>query len=133
MLDNLNIDLDLLKFENSFVMDIRGKQQTKHCVCIPIEENDLYISKNEQTGRAKAAYVHLTAWKSQEEKFGQTHYVKQAMSKEWREAHTKEELKARAILGNGKPAQFENNNAAQSVNAPTQIFDPNNGIDDLSF
>lgn len=133
MLDNLNIDLDLLKFENSFVMDIRGKQQTKRCVCIPIEENDLYISKNEQTGRAKAAYVHLTAWKSQEEKFGQTHYVKQAMSKEWREAHTKEELKARAILGNGKPALFENNNAAQSVNAPTQILDPNNGIDDLPF
>ena len=128
-MENLNIDLNLLKFDNAFVMDIQGKTVTKRCVCIPIEENDIYVSKDEATGKAKAAYMHVTAWVSKEEKFGQTHYVRQSLSKEYKEAHP-EESKSKPIVGNGSPVQIQNN-AAQSVSAPTMPF--SEGNDDLPF
>lgn len=131
-IENLNIDLDLLKFDKSFIIDIPGKSAVKRCVCIPIEDNDLYISKDDVTGKAKAAYLHLTAWKSREEKFGQTHYVRQSLSEDYKKAHTPEELKAKPILGNGKPAQVPNNNAANSVSAPT-MAPVDGGADDLPF
>ncbi len=67
-MEHLNIDLNLLKFDNAFIRDIQGRAATKRCVCIPIEDNDIFISKDDATGRAKAAYLHLTAWKSQEER-----------------------------------------------------------------
>lgn len=102
-MDNLNIDLNLLKFENAFITDIQGKKEVKRCVCIPVAENDIFVSVDQQTGRAKAAYLHMTAWKSREEKYGQTHYITQSFSKEYREAHPNMERKP--ILGNGKPVE----------------------------
>lgn len=131
-IENLNINLDLLKFDKSFIMDIPGKFMMKRCVCIPIDDNDLYISKDEATGKAKAAYLHLTAWKSREEKFGQTHYILQSFSEDYRKQHTPDEMKAKPIIGNGKPAQVPNNNAANTVNAPT-MAPVEDGIDDLPF
>lgn len=130
--EHLNIDLDLLKFDKSFVMDIQGKTSTKRCVCIPIEENDIYITKDENTGKAKGAYMHMTAWKSREEKFGQTHYIRQSFSEEFKKQFTAEELKQRPILGNGKPVQLQNGNAAQSVEVPTAPFN-DSATDDLPF
>jgi len=131
-IENLNIDLDLLKFDKSFIMDIPGKAAVKRCVCIPIEDNDIYVSKDDATGKAKAAYLHLTAWKSSEEKFGQTHYVRQSLSQEFKDNHSSEEIKQRPILGNGKPVQMKSNNAANSVSAPT-MSPMDNGTDDLPF
>lgn len=130
-MENLNIDLNLLRFENAFVMDIQGRQVTKRCVCIPIEDNDIFVSKDEMTQKAKGAYVQLTAWESREERFGQTHYIKQSFSKEYKEAHL-EEVKNRPILGNGKPVQIVNNNAAQSVQVANMPFNPSND-NDLPF
>ena len=51
---NLNIDIDLLKFANASVLSIQGQKQVKKCVVIPVEDNDIYVSADEQTGRAKA-------------------------------------------------------------------------------
>lgn len=130
-MDNLNIDLDVLKLDGAFVADIKGKSSTRRCVCIPIEENDIFVSKEEQTGKPKAAYLHLTAWKMQEERYGQTHYIRQSLSKEFREQFP-DKVKDRPIIGNGKPAQVINNNAYKSVDVPTQAVDTN-GYDDLPF
>ncbi len=130
-MENLNIDLDVLKFDGAFIMAIKGKATTKRCVCIPIEENDIYVSKDDATGKPKAAYVHLTAWKAKEERFGQTHYVKQSLSKEFKEKYP-DKAKDRLILGNGKPADVPNNNAAASVNVPAWEADLNSA-NDLPF
>ena len=128
-MEHLNIDLNLLKFDNAFIRDIQGRAATKRCVCIPIEDNDIFISKDDATGRAKAAYLHLTAWKSQEERYGETHYVKQSLSKEYKKAHP-EESKNKPILGNGKPTDMPNNNAANTIQTGTVPFDES---DDLPF
>ena len=122
-MENLNIDLNLLKFTNAGVLTIKGRETSKKCVVIPVEDNDIFISMDEQTGRAKAAYLHLTAWKSQEEKYGQTHYVTQNLSQEYKDAHQNEERKP--ILGNAHPVQLQNNNMAQEVNAPSVQVDAN--------
>lgn len=129
-IENLNIDIDLLKFDSACVVTLKGKSSTKRCVAIPIEDNDIYVSADEQTGKAKAAYLHLTAWKSREERFGQTHYVTQSLSQEYKEAHP-EASQNKPILGNGKPVKIESNNAAGTVNAPNVPLEENN--DDLPF
>ena len=128
-MESLNIDIDLLKFTNAGIVSIQGRGEVKKCVVIPIEDNDIYVSAEEQTGKARAAYLHLTAWKSREEKFGQTHYVTQSLSQEYKEAHHNEER--RPILGNGKPVQMQSNNAASTVDAPYAQTD--NAPDDLPF
>lgn len=128
MTGNLNIDIDLLKFANAGVLSIQGRGQVKKCVVIPIEDNDIYVSADEQD-KAKAAYLHMTAWKSKEEKFGQTHYVTQSLSKEYKEKHPNEER--RPILGNGRPVEIQSNNAAQAVEAP--FVQTNEAPNDLPF
>lgn len=120
-IENLNIDIDLLKFSNAGILSIQGRGEVKKCVVIPVEDNDIYVSADEQTGRAKSAYLHLTAWKSREEKFGQTHYVTQNLSQEYKEAHQGEERKP--ILGNGKAFGNQDNNAASTVSAPFAQYD----------
>lgn len=128
-IENLNIDIDLLKLANTGVVTLEGKSGKKKCIVIPIEDNDIFVSADEQ-GRAKAAYMHLTAWKSREERYGQTHYVKQSFSKEFREAHA--DMEKSPILGNGSPVQTKDNNAAQTVAAPEVAVSVNND-DDLPF
>lgn len=119
-IENLNIDIDLMKFANAGVVSIQGRGEVKKCVVIPIEDNDIYISADEQTGKAKAAYLHLTAWKSKEEKYGRTHYITQNLSEEFKDAHKDEER--RPILGNGSPVQPKAN-AVQNVDAPFAQYD----------
>lgn len=113
-MENLNIDLNLLKFDNAFISDIKGREMTKRCVCIPVGENDIYVSVDEATNKPKGAYLHLTAWARKEEKFEQTHYVVQSLSKEYREANP-EAAKKKPILGNGKPVQSQSSTSAQNA------------------
>lgn len=119
---NLNIDINLLKLTNAGILTVKGKTATKKCVVIPIEENDIYVSVDE-VGKPKAAYLHLTAWESKEEKYGQTHYVTQNLSQEYKDAHPEEERKP--ILGNGRRMQQQTN-----TNAVESLFAPNANIED---
>lgn len=97
---NLNIDLNLLKLEKACILSVQGKFETKKGVFIPIEDNDIYVSV--EGDKPKAAYLSVTAWESREEKFGQTHYVKQSFSKQFRESVGEETIKTKPIIGNGK-------------------------------
>ena len=97
---NLNIDLNLLKLEKACILSVQGKFETKKGVFIPIEDNDIYVSV--EGDKPKAAYLSVTAWESREEKFGQTHYVKQSFSKQFRESAGEETIKNKPIIGNGK-------------------------------
>lgn len=97
---NLNIDLNLLKLEKACILSVQGKFETKKGVFIPIEDNDIYVSV--EGDKPKAAYLSVTAWESREEKFGQTHYVKQSFSKQFRESVGEETIKNKPIIGNGK-------------------------------
>lgn len=99
------------------------------CLVIPIEENNIFISTDENN-RPKAAYLDLTAWELKNPKYEETHMIKQSLSKEIREKMTDEEKKAMPILGGLKPANFEAQNEASTCDAP---FAQAQDLSDLPF
>ena len=124
-MSNLQGSIDLLKLQRTGIATIRGVK----CRCIPIRENDIYVSVDENL-KAKSAYLGLSIFERREVgKYGDTHNVRQSFSKDFREAAGKDELDRRPYLGNMKPLIIENKNGAGSVDAPTT----NTEEDDLPF
>ena len=77
---NLTGSIDLLKLEKTGIATIKNKK----CVIIPIEENDLYVSMDENL-KAKSVYLGLNVNERREpSQFGKTHYCKQSLSKQYR-------------------------------------------------
>lgn len=119
---NLNIDINLMKLSRVGVASIHGVK----CVVIPAEENDIFISQDEQTGKAKGAHLHLSAWENKNgvSQYGDTHYIKSSYSKEFREANP-EFVKNSPIIGNARPMQTQGNGVS-TVQAPNV----DNSLDD---
>ena len=121
-MSNLVVKLQLNSLKNVFVKDFQGKTETKRCICIPIDDNDLFISEK------GSVYLDLLAWENNKLKDGKTHLVKQSISKKRREWMSDDELKSQPILGDVKP--LEN----QSKDLPTTDMSVvNNYDDDLPF
>lgn len=95
------LDINLLKLDKACILSVQGKQAKVKGVFIPIQENDIFIKVDENL-KAKGAYLSLTAWESREDRFGKSHFIKQNFSRDYRAAHTEEELKQKPILGNGR-------------------------------
>lgn len=100
---NLNGSIDLLKLSRAAVTTINSLQ----CVVIPITENDIYVTKDQQTGKAKSAYLSFSAWENKggANQYGNTHYIKQSFSKDFRE-RLGDKIKEKPFLGNAKPINF---------------------------
>ena len=115
---NLTGSIDLLKLEKAGIATIRNKK----CIVIPIEENDLYVSMGDDL-KAKAIYLGININERREpSKYGETHYCKQSLSKEYQEAHKSEsEAKGKIYIGGLKPSKFlGSSNAIASVEAPNE-------------
>lgn len=129
---NYQVKQNLLRYNNAFVMTIKGKSSQKQCVCIPIEDNYLYVSADDNL-KPKAVYSDINANQYEDGKspYGDTHYLRLSVPKEIREKMTDEEKKAIPYLGNMKPSQIP---AKQSdeVNTPTYSV-PEDDLDDLPF
>ena len=120
---------NLLKFKNSCIVSVKGKSETKRGVFIPIDDNNLFISADENL-KPKGAYIDFTAWENQQPgKYGDTHSIRKSLAKEVRERMTDDELKAVPYFGNMKPYTLEN--AAKTVEAPSAQVDE--GLEDLPF
>lgn len=127
---NFNAKLNLMKLSRAGIMQIQGRGEVLRCLVIPVEENHIFVSTDEQTNRPKSAYLDLTAWELQNPKYEETHMIKQSLPKEVREQMTEEQKKAMPVLGGLKPVIFEQHNAAGDCNAPfAQVGD----VDDLPF
>lgn len=124
-----NGKLNLLKLKRAGVMQIPGRTEVLRCLVIPIEENNIFISTDENN-RPKAAYLDLTAWALKNPKYEETHMIKQSLPKEVREKMTDEEKKAMPILGGLRPANFEALNGASTCDAP---FAQAQDLNDLTF
>jgi hypothetical protein len=88
-------------------------------IFIPIAANDLFFSET-----SKAVYLDLVAFEMKVQgKNGETHIVKQSLSKEKREKMTKEEQNAMPILGNIK-AEAGGGGYTETINnpAPDEIW-----------
>lgn len=115
---NLQGSIDLLKLEKAGIATIKNKK----CIVIPIEENDLYVSMDENL-KAKSVYLGLNINERREpSQFGKTHYCKQSLSRQYRETNkTEAEAKSKVYLGGFKPYEFEgSSNAVASVEAPNE-------------
>lgn len=128
-MDNFNAKLNLLKLKRAGVMQIQGRGEVLRCLVIPIEENNIFVSTDDNN-RPKAAYLDLTAWALQNPKYDETHMIKQSLPKEVREKMTDKEKKAMPILGGMRPVSFEVQNAATTCDAP---FAQTQNLDDLPF
>ena len=131
-MDNFQIKQNLLKFNNAFVMNIKGKSSSKMCVCIPIEDNHLFVSSDDNL-KAKAVYadVNVNQYEEGKSQYGDTHYLRLSVPKEIREKMTEEEKKAIPYLGNMKPSQIQQKQSAD-IESPTYSV-PEDDMDDLPF
>lgn len=127
---NFNAKLNLMKLSRAGIMQIQGRGEVLRCLVIPVEENHLFVSTDENN-RPKAAYLDLSAWEMQNPKYEETHFIKQSLPKEVREQMTEEQKKSQPILGGMKPIEIkplENN--AGTCDAPfAQVSD----MDGLPF
>lgn len=89
---NYSIKTDLLKVKGAFVTNIKGKSETKRCLCIPIDDSGLFLGK-------QGCYLNMTAIEMQNPQFSDTHCIKVSFDKEVYERMTEEERKSQPIIG----------------------------------
>lgn len=125
--------INLLRFKNAGAMTIQGRESAKRCVVIPIEDNHLFVSADDNF-KAKSVYADFIAWGNEQPgRYGDTHSIRQSLSKEIRDKMTKEELEAIPFLGNMKPYESPNQqNQSGDVNAPYVYAQPEE-LEDLPF
>ena len=104
-MEKFNTDIDLLKLKGAVVKNIKGKQATKMCIIIPIEDADLYAHVNGdlEVDRVKLNLAHFK--RNEVGQYGDTHLVKQSHGKFWNESHSDEDKKNEPILGSSKPME----------------------------
>ena len=113
---NFQGKLDFLKFKNSCVISVKGKTGEKKGVFVPIEDNGLFVTTDENN-KAKGAYFNFAVFENKQVgKYGDTHMIKQSIGKDTRSKMSDEEKRAIPILGNMKPMELQN--ASQAVEAP---------------
>lgn len=115
-------------------MPIKGKTGIiKQCVCIPIEDNHLFVSADENL-KAKAVYadINVNQYENGKSQYGDTHYLRLSVPKEVREKMTEEEKKAIPYLGNMKPSQLQQAQSAElPINGAYAV--PEEDLEDLPF
>ena len=128
---NLQGKINLLKLEKAGLVMVNGRSGAKLCVVIPVEENDIYVSRDESL-KPKGAYLSINAWQSNSEsgvdQYGNSHSVKQGFSREFRERMDEEEMRAKPFIGNLRPWERKE----QPITAPTAEASADE-YDDLPF
>lgn len=109
-----NGKIDLMKFKNAFAANIKGKTAIKKCVCIPIDDNYLYVGE-------KGVYVDLICREISEDKRKETttHIIAPSIPKEVYDAMTDEQKKSLPILGNLSEFQEPKMAITQTVEVDT--------------
>ena len=105
---NLNLKIDLLKIRGAKKMDIQGKTTTKPCIVIPIDRLrgtvvDSYVDREGVTRLLDGVYLNAVAYEMREPHNGNTHIIKESLSKEALQKSSEEDLRAMPIIGNIRP------------------------------
>lgn len=115
-MSNFQGKIDFLKLKNACVISVNGKSGAKKGVFVPIEDNDLFVTTDENN-KAKGAYFNFAVFENKQVgKYGDTHMIKQSIGKDARSKMSDEEKRSIPILGNMKPMELQN--ASQAVEAP---------------
>lgn len=135
-MSNLNIQIDLTKIPGAREMDIQGNKSTRRCVVIPID-NALGIVCNGYPSRTKEGLpterffadvkLNVVAIEYRQPRFGITHGLKPAYSKEVLERMTEEQVHNTPWCGTVKPWNLESKTADDTGDLPAaDDNDPNN-------
>ena len=115
-MSNFQGKIDFLKLKNACVISVNGKSGAKKGVFVPIEDNGLFVTTDENN-KVKGAYLNFAAFENKRVgKYGDTHMIKQSIGKDARSKMSEEEKRSIPILGNMKPMELQN--ASQAVEAP---------------
>lgn len=115
---NLTGSLDLMRLEGVGFKTIQGKTCAKRCLVIPVEDNEIFVTRDENLC-AKAAYYAMGVYQRQSvSEHGATHYAKPVVSKKFAEAFPElAEKRRKTYIGDFKPYVFEGGDAANKVQA----------------
>lgn len=120
-MENLNIKINLSKLNG--VVKIHSEKRNADYIAIPIKENFLYQGE-------KGTYLNLTAFQQKEEKFGDSHYVKNQIPSDVYNKMTDEEKRNQQILGSCKTFILEDKSLQEVDN---QEFVSLDGEKELPF
>lgn len=96
---NYRIKLNLLRLPGAFVSTLKGKSAQKRCLCIPIDEAQIFVGQ-------KGCYLDLSAWELRvANELGNSHYIKQRLSRQAYTAMSDEARRAMPIVGDMSPRQ----------------------------
>jgi hypothetical protein len=96
-MSNLSIKINLAKLAGAGLANLKGKSgTTKECIVIPVEDANLFIGE-------KGVYLDLTALEYREQKYDNTHFVKQSVPKDLYTGMSEEERNSQPIIGSVKP------------------------------
>ena len=104
-MSNLAIKINLTKISGAHLLDLQGKSGVKKCIVLPVDDCNLFVGE-------KGVYLDLTGIEYKEQKFDDSHFIKQSISKEVYSTMTKEQQDAIPICGGVKPIapkQIESN------------------------
>ena len=122
-MSNLSIKVNLTKIKGAALVNLQGKTSKKQCIVIPVEDAGLYVGD-------KGVYLNLTAIGYREQKYEDSHFIKQSVSKEDYDAMSEEDRNAQPICGGVKP-MIKQTNPMQPTG--DMSFDPSANGDDLPF
>lgn len=119
--------INLARLSNVGIMNVKGKNGSKKCVVIPIEDNDIFVKvakKTDMNGNKYTSKVFALGCeiyeKRETDQYGNTHYAKCSVSKNYIDSHSQEEVDARnkIYLGDFKPVEIPSSNQASTIHAP---------------
>ena len=132
---NFQGKLDFLKFKNSCVISVKGKTGEKKGVFVPIEDNGLFVTTDENN-KAKGAYFNFAVFENKQVgKYGDTHMIKPRVGKEIRAQMSEEDKRAIPIIGNMRPLDSQSPSVPQNeiVTTASPAAPQDNNDSDLPF
>lgn len=110
-MSNYNLRIALTKLKGAKVMEIEGRTCKKLCVVIPIDNEEGTVVDSYEgridglptTRPLDDVQLNLTAFEFKEKRYGQTHGIKAAFSKERLKRMSEEDLRNMPFVGNLKP------------------------------
>lgn len=121
---NYELSVNISALSGAFVTNLKGRTETKQCICIPISDAHLYRSP-----KTDAVYLNIRAFEPRTPSENSSHYLKQDLPKEYRETLTEEQRRQTPIIGHMKVSQYGYQEATHQVSNDMQAASDN----DLPF
>lgn len=121
---NLEGNLNLLKMNKACIINVQGREKKVAGLFLPIEENDIYLTRDE-SGKLTKALIGLNIHELREPfEDGSTHYVKFKVGKKFLESHPLEaEALKKVFPCNLKPFTFDDEQKKVVATAPSVAVD----------